>query len=70
MTCAGWLACNFLLFCPMPFYWLWYSRHQVGPCMSGPDVWAWPGCGGRFDADTDGDVDLRDWAEYQNGLDM
>ena len=35
----------------------------IGECMSGPDVCGMCGCRDRFDADGDGDVDLRDWAE-------
>ena len=35
-------------------------------CMAGPGLEAHPSCQGWFDADVDGDVDLRDFAEWMN----
>ena len=34
----------------------------IGECMSGPSEGASCGCRHRFDADEDGDVDLKDYA--------
>lgn len=34
-------------------------------CLDGPDVLADPACAAQYDFDSDGDVDLRDLAEYQ-----
>lgn len=41
---------------------------MFAPCMTAPDVPADPDCL-IFDFNSDGDVDLRDWASLQNGFD-
>ena len=51
----------------MIFLFLFLDFSWFPACMAGPGVAAHPICL-AFDGDGDGDVDLRDWMEWQNEL--
>ena len=49
-------------------WWLFYSTPLWACCLHGPCTPAPIGCVDRFDGDSDGDVDLVDFAAHQNAL--
>jgi len=63
-----WMLHPFAMLSPVPFWWLYYSFPTFCLCMTDPGAGAYVGCTDRWDFDDDGDVDLRDWAEYERML--